>query len=316
MRFWFAGISIAIACSALAQPYPSKPVRLVTPFPPGGSADVIARITGAALGETLGQPVIIENRPGAGGVTGSDFAAKQAPDGYTLLLITGAYPVYPAMLKSMPFDPLKDIAMVSMLTSYPFVVSVLPGSPAKSIADLIAAAKANPGKLNFASSGIGTVHHLSGELFNALAGTSIVHVPFRGGAGPLNELLGGRSDVLFEAMTLSIGQVQSGKIRAIAVTSRERAKALPDTPTVHDTLPGYEVTSFIGLGITGGTPPQIVERVNADVRKALEKPDVVRRYVDLGGEPRGSSPDEMRGFIEREIAKWRRVIELSTIERP
>src|SRR5919202_7091311 len=217
---------------ALAQTYPAKPVKLVTPFPPGGSADVIARLIAQKLGEQLGQPVIVENRAGAGGVVGNEYAARQPPDGYTLLLITGAYPVQAAMLKSLPFDPLNDIAMVSMLTSYPFVISVRPDSPFRTLGDLIAYAKAHPGKLNFPSSGIGTVHHLSGELLNAMAGIETVHVPFRGGASPLTEVLGGRVDLLLEAMTLSLGQIQSGKLRPLAVTSPTRWKSLPDVPAV------------------------------------------------------------------------------------
>jgi tripartite-type tricarboxylate transporter receptor subunit TctC len=312
MRF----ILLFLYCGlALAQPYPSKPVKLVTPFPPGGSADVIARLTAQKLGEALGQPVVVDNRAGAGGVVGNDYAAKQPPDGYTLLLITGAYPVQAAMLKSLPFDPLADIAMVSLLTTYPFVISVRPDSPLKSVGDLIAQAKANPGKLNYPSSGIGTVHHLSGELFNAMAGTEIFHVPFRGGAGPLTEVLAGRVDILLEAMTLSIGQIQAGKLRALAVTSRGRWKALPDVPAVHETLPGYEVISFIGLGATGGTPAPIIERMNGEVRKMLDSADGNKRFVDLGGEPRASSPEEMKSFIEREIAKWREVIAARKIER-
>jgi tripartite-type tricarboxylate transporter receptor subunit TctC len=308
-------IGLLSAAAAWGQAFPTKPLRLVTPFPPGGSADIIARLTAQSVSEVLGQPVVVENRAGAGGVTGSEQASKQPPDGYTLVLITGAYPVYPAMLKAMPFDPLKDIAMVSMLTSYPFVISVVPESPFKSLGELIARAKADPGKLNYPSSGIGTVHHLSAELFNALAGTNIVHVPYRGGNAPLTETLAGRVDVLFEAMTLSIGQIQAGKLRALAVTSRERWKALPDTPTVQETLPGYEVNSFIGLGVTGGTPAAIVERLNAAVRKALETPDTRKRFVELGGEPAASSPEEMRSFIASEIEKWKKVVATRNLEK-
>jgi tripartite-type tricarboxylate transporter receptor subunit TctC len=306
---------VLVSGSALAQAFPTKPLKLVTPFPPGGSADIIARVTAQSLAEVLGQPVVVENRGGAGGVTGSEYAAKQAPDGYTLLLISGAYPVYPAMLKFMPFDPLKDIAMLSMLTSYPFVISVVPHSQFKTLAELVAHAKANPGKLNYPSAGIGTVHHLSGELFNALAGTDLTHIPYRGGNAPLTETLAGRADVLFEAMTLSIGQIQAGKLRPLAVTSRERWKALPDTPTAGETLPGYEVNSFIGLGLTGGTPATIVERLNRDVRKALENPDAHRRFVELGGEPRATSPEEMRNFVASEIEKWKKVVAVRNIER-
>src|SRR5712671_4986567 len=301
--------------TALAQAYPGRPLKLVTPFPPGGSADVIARLTAQSLGEALGQPVVVDNRPGAGGLVGNDYAAKQAPDGYTLLLVTGAYPVQAAAMKTLPFDPLADIAMISMLTTYPFVISVRPDAPFQTLGAFIAQARTNPGKLNFPSSGIGTVHHLSGELFNAMAGTDIVHVPFRGGAGPLTELLGGRVDVLFEAMTLSIGHIQSGRLRPLAVTSRERWKALPEVPTVNETLPGYEVISFIGLAATGGTPAPVLQRLNAEVRKILSSPEGARRFVELGGEPRATSPEEMRSFIERDIARWRSVIASRRIER-
>ena len=311
----FAFVLLVFSSGVLAQAFPSKPLKLVTPFPPGGSADIIARVTAQGVGDVIGQPVIVENRGGAGGVTGSDHASKQPPDGYTLLLISGAYPVYPAMLKSMPFDPLKDIAMVSMLTSYPFVISVVPGSPLRTLGDLIARAKANPGKLNYPSAGIGTVHHLSGELFNALAGTDLTHIPYRGGNAPLTETLAGRADVLFEAMTLSIGQIQAGKLRPLAVTSRERWKALPDTPTAQETLPGYEVNSFIGLGVTGGTPPPIVERLNGAVRKALETPEIRKRFIELGGEPAATSPDEMRSFVASEIEKWKKVAASRNLEK-
>ena len=301
--------------AAFAQPYPTKALKLVTPFPPGGSADVIARLAADRLSDGLGQPVVVDNRQGAGGMVGNEYAAKQPPDGYTLLLITGAYPVQAAMLKSLPFDPLRDIAMISMLTSYPFVISVRPDSRFKTLAELIAEAKANPGKLNYPSSGIGTVHHLSGELLNAMAGTEMTHVPFRGGASPLTELLGGRVDLLLEAMTLSIGQINSGKLRALAVTSRERWKALPDVPTVNETLPGYEVISFIGLGATGGTPAPIIQRVNAEVRKFLARPETAKRFIELGGDPRATSPEEMKSFIERDITRWKAVVEARHIER-
>jgi len=303
------------ACAATAQPFPSKPLKLVTPFPPGGSADVIARVIAQKLGEQLAQPVVVDNRAGAGGLVGNEYAAKQPPDGYTLLLITGAYPVQGAMLKSMPYDPLADIAMVSLLTSYPFVINVRPDSPFRSVGDIVAFAKANPGKLNYPSSGVGTVHHLSGELLNAMAGIDMTHVPFRGGASPLTEVLAGRVDLLLEAMTISIGQIRSGKLRPVAVTSRERWPALPSVPTVAETIPGFEVISFIGLGATGGTPAPILQQLNAAVRKALADPETNKRLVEFGGEPGASSPEEMRAFVEREIAKWRGVIAARHIEK-
>jgi tripartite-type tricarboxylate transporter receptor subunit TctC len=314
MRLFALTLALHLA-SALAQPWPAKPLKLVTPFPPGGSADVIARLIGQRLAENFGQPVVVDNRPGAGGVVGNEYAAKQAPDGYTLLLITGAYPVQAAMLKSLPFDPLADIAMVSLLTTYPFVISVRADSPFRTLGELIAYAKAHPGKLNYPSSGVGTVHHLSGELLNAMASIEMVHVPFRGGASPLTEVLGGRVDLLLEAMTLSIGQIQSGKLRALAVTSPERWKALPAVPTVAETVRGYEVNSFIGLGTVGRTPEPLLQRLNAEVRKALADPPTHQRFVELGGAPAASTPGEMRAFVEHEIAKWQRVIRLRKIEQ-
>jgi tripartite-type tricarboxylate transporter receptor subunit TctC len=313
-RFFSLALALHVAV-ALAQAWPAKPLKLVTPFPPGGSADVIARLIGQSLAEQLGQPVVIDNRPCAGGVVGNEYAARQPPEGYTLLLITGAYPVQAAMLKSLPFDPLADIAMVSLLTTYPFVISVRPDSSFRTLGELIAYAKANPGKLNFPSSGIGTVHHLSGELLNAMAGIEMVHVPFRGGASPLTEVLGGRVDLLLEAITLSIGQLHAGKLRALAVTSASRWPALPEVPTVAETVPGYEVNSFIGLGATGRTPQAIVARLNAEVRKALARPQTHQRFIELGGAPGASTPDEMRAFIEREVAKWRQVVSLRKIEQ-
>lgn len=310
-----AVLSAVAVSPATAQKYPSRPITLVCPFAPGGSADIMARLLARALSDATGQSVIVENKAGLGSTLGSAYAAKQKPDGYTLLLITGAYPVQAAMLKSLPFDPITDIAMVSLVTSYPFVLTVLPSSPIRSLADLIAQAKANPGKLNYSSSGIGSVHHLSSELFNSMAGTEMVHIPLKGGSGPLTELMAGRVDALFEATTLTLPYIKSGKLRALAVTSRERAKSLPEVPPVHDTLPGYEVISFIGLGATGGTPAPIIGQLNAEVRRIVEAPDDYKRLVELGGEPRASSAEEMKSFVEREIGKWKAVVESRKIER-
>jgi tripartite-type tricarboxylate transporter receptor subunit TctC len=195
------------------------------------------------------------------------------------------------------------------------VITVRPDSPFRSLGDIISYAKANPGKLNYPSSGIGTVHHLSGELLNAMAGIDMTHVPFRGGASPLTEALAGRVDLLLEAMTLSIGQVRSGKLRPVAVTSRERWKTLPEVPTVAETVPGYEVISFIGLGATGGTPAPIIQQLNAEVRKVIADPETHKRFVEFGGEPAASSPEEMRSFVEREIAKWRGVMAARNIQK-
>ncbi len=306
---------LVAALPAQGQTFPSRTITLVCPFPPGGSADIMARLVGQRLAEALGATVVVENKPGAGSAVGSTFVARAKPDGHTLILITGAYPAQAALTVSPQFDPLKDIAMVSMISSYPFLVNVLPDAPYKTLAELIAHARANPGKLNYSTAGVGSIHHLSSELFNAMAGTEIVHIPTKGGNAAMTELLSGRIQVMFEAPTLSLPYVKSGKLRALAVTSRERYKPLADVPTMAETLPGYEVMSFIALGTTGGTPEAIVTQLNRAMVKGLEAPEAARRVSELGGDPQTSSPEELRRYVEREYRKWRNLIEVRKIER-
>ncbi len=298
-----------------AQEYPTKVIRIVNGFAAGGSSDIVARLIAQKLSESLKQQVIVETRTGAGGMIANEYVAKAAPDGYTLIVITGGYPAQSAMLKKLPYDPVRDFAMISPLTFYPFVVSVTPASPFKSIEELIAYAKANPGKLNYATAGIGTLHHLSTELFNVMAGIEMTHVPFKGGTTAVTELMASRVDVMFETMTLTVTQVQAGKLRPLAVTSAARVAALPGVPALAEVLPGYEVSSFLGLATTAGTPPAIVDRLNREVRLALDQPDIRKRLQDLGGEARASSPEEMRQYIEREIGKWKRVVDARKIEQ-
>jgi tripartite-type tricarboxylate transporter receptor subunit TctC len=310
-----AALITLLAAPAHAETYPARALKLVNVYPPGGSSDVIARFIGQKLSEALGQPVIVENRAGAGGVIGNDYVAKQPADGYTLVLITGAYPVQAVLMKALPFDPLRDLAMVSMLTTYPFVMDVRPDAPYRTLADFIADARRRPGQMNFASSGVGSVHHFSAELFNAMAGTDLTHVPFRGGSAPMTELMAGRVDVLFEAMTLSLPYLQSGRIRALAVTSLARARALPDVPPAADTLPGFEVNSFLGIATTGGVSAAIIGQLNSAVRRILDSPESAQHFVELGGAPGASTPQAMHDFIAREMDKWRLVIEARHIER-
>lgn len=305
----------ATSTSAWAQKYPSRAITLVCPFPPGGSADILARLAGQKLSEALGVPVIVENKAGAGGGVGSAYVAKAKPDGYTLLEVTGGYPALAAINTNPQFDSMRDITMVSLITAYPFFVNVAADSPFRTVGELVAFARANPGKLNYSTSGVGSIHHLSSELFNAMAGTEIVHIPTKGGNVALTELLGGRIDVLFEAPTLSLPFIKSGKLRALGVTSRERWKALPDVPVVADTLAGYEVSSFIGLGAPAGTPDAVIALLNRELRKIVDSPEVARRLIELGGEPRSSAPDEMQRYVEQEFRKWQKVIEQRKIER-
>ena len=313
---------IAGACAAAltpfglqAQEYPSRVIRIINGFAAGGSSDIVARLMAQKLSESLKQQVIVETRTGAGGIIANDYVAKSPADGYVLAVITGAYPSQPAMLKKLPYDPLQDLAMVSTLTFYPFVVGVGANSPFKTLQELIAHAKANPGKLNFASAGMGTIHHLSTELFNVMAGIDMTHVPFKGGTTPVTELMAGRVDVMFETMTLSLSQIQGGKLRPLAVTSTARSPALPAVPTVAEVLPGYEVNSFLGFATTAGTPPAVIERLNLEIRRVLAQPDMRQKFQDLGGEPRASSPEEMRAFVEREIGKWKRVVAARKIRK-
>ncbi len=306
---------VMVPVAALAQAYPSRPITLVCPFPPGGSADIMARLVAQKLSEAMGVAVIVENKAGGGGGIGSAYAAKAKPDGYTLLEVTGGYPALAALSTKLQFDAMRDIRMVSLVTSYPFFVNVGADSPFRSVADLVAFARANPGKLNYTTSGVGSIHHLSSELFNAMAGTEIVHIPTRGGSGGLTELLGGRIDVLFEAPTLSLPYIRSGKLRALAVTSEKRWRALPDVPVMADTLPGYEVSSFIGIGAPAGTPEPIIAQLNRELRKIVDSPEVANRLIELGGEPRSSAPEEMQRYVEQEFRKWQKLIELRKIER-
>lgn len=316
-RALIAGACVAALApfSLRAQEYPTKVIRIVNGFAAGGSSDIVARLMAQKLSESLKQQVIVETRTGAGGMIANEYVAKAAPDGYTLIVITGGYPAQSAMLKKLPYDPVRDFAMISPLTFYPFVVSVTPASPFKSIEELIAYAKANPGKLNYATAGIGTLHHLSTELFNVMAGVEMTHVPFKGGTTAVTELMAGRVDVMFETMTLTVTQVQAGKLRPLAVTSAARVAALPGVPALAEILSGYEVSSFLGLATTAGTPPAIVDRLNREVRLALDQPDIRKRLQDLGGEARASSPEEMRQYIEREISKWKRVVDARKIEQ-
>jgi tripartite-type tricarboxylate transporter receptor subunit TctC len=310
-----AALLLLAAAVAHAQAYPNRPIRLVNGFAAGGSSDIVARLIAQKISPLLGQEVVVEPRTGAGGVPANEFVNKSAPDGYTLLIITGGYPTQAAMLKSLPYDPISGFTFISTLTFYPFVFVVSPTAPQQNAEDFIRAARAAPGKLSFASAGIGSIHHLSVELFNSLAGADALHVPFRGGTGPINEIMAGRIDAMFETMTVALPQVKAGKLRALAVTSRERSTFLPEVPPMSQFLPGFEMTSFLGIGGPPGMPRPLVDRINAEVRKALNDPDTKKRFADLGGEARGGTPEEMRTYVEAEIGKWRRLVEARKIEK-
>lgn len=303
------------SAAATATPdFPVRPLRFISPFAAGGNTDTVGRAIAPRLAERLGQNVIVENRPGAGGIIGTQLLARATPDGHSLLFASGAFTSVGATAKQLPYDPLRDFAWVTLVITYPFAVVVNPQSSVRSIPDLIAAAKKAPGKLNYASVGIGSVFHLATELFNTMAGTEMTHVPFRGSAEPLNELIGGRMDVIFVTLTGVYPQVQAGRVRAIAVASRERSPQLPDVPAVAEPLPGYEVTSFAGLAAPRGTPPAVVARLNRDVHAVLRQADITRRFAALGGTIRYTTPDDASRHVATEIAKWKRIVAARRID--
>lgn len=318
MRHIAVLISLLVFCAGAAQAaepaYPVRPLRIVTGFPAGGNTDIIARAMAQKLTERLGQQVIVENRPGAGSMIGTDYVAKATPDGYTLLLVSGAVTTQAATIKKLPFDPLRDFAFITNAVTYPFVVIVKPDAAMQSVNDLIAAAKKAPGKLNYASVGIGSVFHLGTELFNSMANVEMTHVPYKGGSEPMLELMSGRIDVVFDTLTGAYPFIQSGKVRAVAVTSLERSPQLPNVPTVAQSLPGYEVTSFSGFAAPRGTPPAIILRLNREMRAALDLPDIRKRFTDLGGGIAPGTPEEFARHVASEIAKWKKIATAKKIE--
>ncbi len=312
-----AALSIAsiAPAPALGQGYPDRPVRIIVGFPPGGSSDTVARVVADKLTASLGQPVIVENKPGAGGVTASEFVARASKDGYTLLLATAGHSTAAAMRKQLPFDAVRDFTWISIVTTYPFVIATAPGAPYGSLAELIAAAKAAPGKITYSSAGVGTSHHLLGEWLNAEAGIDLVHVPFKGGTSPLTEVVSGRVDVMFETMTLTLPQIKAGKLKALAVTSPGPVDFLPGVPAARQTVPGFVLQSWLGIAAPADLPPAVLDRIGRDLRAALETPEVRKRLADLGGTAAPVTPEAMRAQVEGEIARWRALVESRKIER-
>ena len=308
---WVLGVSLAlVAALASAQTYPTKPIRLVVPFPPGGATDILARDVAQKLTEAWGQSVIVDNRPGAGGNIGSELVAKSAPDGYTLEMGTvGTHAINASLYAKMPYDHVKDFTPVILVAGVPNVLVVNPALPANSVAELIAYAKANPGKLNFASSGNGTSIHLSGELFKVMAGVQITHIPYKGSAPALQDLLGGQVQMMFDNLPPSLPQIKAGKLRALAVTSLTRAPALPDVPTLAESgLPGFEASSWFGILAPAGTPAPIVAKLNAEIAKWLATPEAKEKLAKQGANAAGGTPDDFAKHIAAETAKWAKVV--------
>lgn len=300
---------LALPLAANAQGWPTKqPIKFIVVYPPGGASDVTARLIGAKLGEVLGTTVIIENKPGANGIIATEFVAKSAPDGYTMLMANlGPNALNPVVYKKLPYDAIKDFAGVTLTTIVPQVVVVNQDLPIKSISELITYSKANPSKVSFGSAGHGASNHLSGELLNSLGGIKMQHVPYKGDAPSLVDLIGGSIQLALPTTVAGLPQVRSGKLRAIGVTSKKRLESLPDVAAVAETLPGYEAVSWGGVMVPAGTPKEIVNRLNVEINKILKMPDIVAKLEGLGAIIVGSTPEEFDKYVKDEIAKWGKV---------
>ncbi len=302
----FAGLG-----SASAADYPVRPVKWIVPYPPGGTTDVLARIMAQRLTEKMGQTFIVENKPGGGNNIGTEAVINAAPDGYTMLLVNPAHGINASLYKNLPFNVIRDIAPVAGMVRTPNVMVVTDSLPVKNVAEFIAYCKANPGKINMASSGSGTSVHLSGELFKYMTGCNMTHVPYKGAGPALNDLIAGQVQVLFDNLPSSAPQIKGGRIRALAVTSLAREPSMPNIPTVSDTVPGYEATAWFGIGMPKGTPREVIDKINAEVNLALADPKMRERLADLGGVPIPGTPADFGKIMAEETAKWTKVVEAS-----
>ena len=301
-------LAFAVAGFASAADYPNRPVKWVVPYPPGGTTDLLARITAQWLSDKLGQPFLIENKPGGGNNIGVEYVVKSPPDGYTMLLVNPANGINATLYRELPFNFIRDIAPVAGLVRTPNVMVVPTTIPPKTVAEFISWCKQNPGKVNMASSGSGTSVHLSGELFKTMTGCNMLHVPFKGAGPALPALISGQVDVMFDNLPSSMPHIKSGRLRALAVTSSQRDSSVPDVPTVAETVPGYEATAWFGIGMPKGSPRDVIEKVNATVNAALSDPGMLKRYADLGGRPIKGTPEDFGKVIAEETAKWAKVV--------
>jgi tripartite-type tricarboxylate transporter receptor subunit TctC len=309
-----AAICAIVAPAAAAQPYPAKPVRLVVPFPPGGSLDFAGRMIAQKLTEAWGQPVVVENKPGAGGNIGADLVAKAPPDGYTILLgALSTHAVNPSLYAKMPYDAVKDFAPITLIAVTPNVLVVNANSPVQNVREFIAYTKANPGKLSFGSGSNGSAGHLAGELYKLETGTDSVHIPYKGGAPATQALMAGDTQFMFDNLANAMAQVKGGKLRALAVTTAKRSSLAPDLPTMAEAgLPGFDISTWYGLFAPAGTPVAIVAQWNADVTKILNAPDVRARFIADGAEPAPNTPEQFAQFIAAELTKYARIVKVSS----
>ena len=301
-------LALAIALPAHAADYPVKPVKWVVPYPPAGTTDVLARIVAQWLSEKMGQPFVVENRPGAGNNIGTEAVVNAPPDGYTMLLVNPANGINASLYKTLNYNFIRDITPVAGLVRTPNVMEITNSLKVTTVQEFIAYCKANPGKLNMASSGSGTSVHLSGELFKSMTGCNMVHVPYKGAGPALIDLIGGQVDVLFDNLPSSVVHIKAGKVRALAVTSEQREPSMAQLPTVGETVPGYEATAWFGIGMPKGTPREIIDKVNAEVNRALADPKMRERLAELGGKSIAGTPEDFGKIIAAETAKWEKVV--------
>jgi tripartite-type tricarboxylate transporter receptor subunit TctC len=313
---------LALGVCALASPlgpaaaldYPTRPVRFIVGYPAGGATDILARLIGQKLSERLGQQFVIENKPGAGNNIGTDAVVRAEPDGYTVLLINPANFINNSLYANMSFNFVQDIAPVASFIRVPNIMTVAKDVPAKTVAEFIAYVKANPGKVNMASSGNGTSVHLSGEMFMAMTGAKMLHVAYKGAAPATTDLIGNRVQVIFDNMPSIIGHIKGGSVRALAVTTAERSSELPDVPTVAETVPGYEASALFGMGAPAKTSPEIIAKLNREINTVMADPEVKKRLVELGGEPLMTKPEEFGAMIKAETEKWSKVVKYADIK--
>ena len=315
-RLLWVALAMANVYPALAETWPTRPIRFIVPFAPGGGGDVVGRIIGQRMSEQLGKPLVIDNRAGGGGTLGCELAAKAAPDGYTLLLgNVGPIAVGPALYPKLAYDPVRDFAPVTMIASFPNLLVANPGLPFKTVPELVAYAKSRPGALNFASAGAGTSTHLAGELFKSVAGIDVVHVPYKGGAAAMTDIIAGQVAYYFGTMPSSMPLAKAGKLRALAVTSLTRSPAAPEVPTIAESgYPKFETAAWYGLMFPTGTPREIVARTNAATMSVLALSDIRERLVHEGSEPMGSTPAQFSAYIKAEIAKWSGVVKAANLK--
>jgi tripartite-type tricarboxylate transporter receptor subunit TctC len=312
-RVWSAMTLILLAPLAAAQAWPDKPIRVILSVPAGATPDVTARLGFPGLSRELGQQLVADNRPGGGGVIGAEIASQATPDGYTLFISSpGALTILPHLRKSVPYDTLRDFAPISLISIGPFVLMAHPSVPAKNIKELIALAKAQPGKLNYASAGNGVANHLAGELFKQMTGTNIVHVPYKGAPQAVTDVLGGHMQLMFNSIAPIVAHIKAGRVRVLGIASLQRSPQLPDVPTISESgVPGFEAVNWFGMFAPAKTPRTIINRVNAALVKTIKAPDTHAQFIRLGADPVGSTPGEFADFVRRDMEKYARIVRIS-----